>query len=85
MAVRVSHGTFRAIIAIIVVLGCFVIGGANLYLNDAASIPDWAQITLGAVVGFYFAERAVAVGMHNGYDRARHELGEGAPRTRAGD
>ena len=59
---RVSHGTYRGLLAVIAVLGVFGLAGTNLYLHGTAEVPTWTATLTGAIVAFYFGERAVVVG-----------------------
>lgn len=50
-----------AVIAILVVGGAIVITILNqITRNSSIATPDWLQVAVGAVIGFYFARRSNA-------------------------
>ena len=57
----------QAIIAIIVIGGAIAIA-IVLLLNgrDISNLPSWLTLALGAVLGFYFGQRGVGLGISKG-------------------
>lgn len=50
-----------ALIATLVIGGAVVIAVINTYEhNNGVSTPDWLQVAVGTVIGFYFARRSNA-------------------------
>lgn len=63
---RVSHGTYRGVIALVAIAGTYALALAGLIFHDSADLPAWAIGLTSTIVAFYFGERAAVVASRNG-------------------
>lgn len=63
---RVSHGTYRGVIALVAIAGTYALAVAGLILYGDADLPAWSIGLTSTIVAFYFGERAAVVASRNG-------------------
>lgn len=63
---RISHGTYRGVIALVAIAGTYALAVAGLILYGDADLPAWSIGLTSTIVAFYFGERAAVVASRNG-------------------
>jgi len=63
---RVSHGTYRGIIALAAIAGTYLLALSSLFMYGDADLPPWSIGLTSTIVAFYFGERAAVVASRNG-------------------